>query len=267
MKYFCLFLAVVIMIVVAGCSRLEPDGDIITTQATIETTVGKATEPDEPLSDDLVWIVEPTLEYDIIMYCSHCDVFFGHNYDADSEFDVPMPIFSDILDYMGQPTGELHESHAKYSISGGIVWVYDHELKLFGWFQHVSLDIGVVYELYPMSEFAERFPEEVNKIKTVRQYDTTVAIIDGIFSPGDGYSGTAVAYGNEFVTDFVYPMQTNPGKQQTSIMSIHDDDRKYGIIDENGHFLVPLGFGLISTITETTAFVNSNGKWGIIDIS
>ncbi|MCL2633250.1 MAG: hypothetical protein FWD34_01915 [Oscillospiraceae bacterium] len=214
------------------------------------------------------WVVEPTLEYDVISYCSYCDVFYGFDYSENnmSEYDMPLNY---ILNEMGQLTGEFHEPHPKYSLPGGIVWVYDPDLDLFGWFQHISPDVGAIYELYPMSEFAERFPKEVDRIRTVRRYDTTVSTRGSEFLPGEGYSGDAVMYGNEFITEFEYIMQTNLGKEQMSIVAINRDgdgseEGKYGIVNKDGVIIVPFESWVIVTISETTAFANKDGKWGII---
>ncbi|MDR2532743.1 MAG: DUF6273 domain-containing protein [Oscillospiraceae bacterium] len=208
------------------------------------------------------WVVEPTLEYDWVNYCTFCDVFIAFiNTESENYSTI-------IIDEAAQPTGEIHEPHPKYSMPGERVWVYDPDLDLFGWFQHINLDVGAIYELYPMNEFTEHFPKESDRIRTVRRYDTTMSTRGYEFFPGQGYSGDAVMYGNEFITDFIYPMQSKLGRQQMNIISIHDGDgndgSNYGIMNKDGVLIVPFESWLLVTISETTAFANKNGKWGII---
>jgi len=231
--------------------------------------------PVEPAPDPetgYTWVVEPTLEYEWINYCALCNMFVTTVYTAEPGNEAIFPDDNyttfELDRITGQFTGEIHESHQKYSVSGMVIWVYDPDLDLFGWFQWISMDVGVIYELYPMSEFAEHFPKEFDRIRTVRRYDTTVATRGSEFLPGEGYSGDAVMYGDKFITDFEYDMQSNPGRQQPSIISIHDSDgndgSNYGIMNKDGVLIVPFDSWMLVTITETTAFANRNGKWGII---
>jgi hypothetical protein len=221
--------------------------------------------PVEPIPAWL-WLVEPTLEYAWIEYCAHCDMFLAAFNTFDPYIEYPDDNYTAFeLDRItGQPTGTIHKVHNRTGEKTWASWVYDPDLDLFGWFQWFSLD----YELYPMSEFAERFPNEVDRIRTVRRYDTTVSTRGSEFLPGEGYSGDAVMFGNEFITDFIYITQSNPGKEQMNITAVNhsdgNDGGKHGIINKDGVWLVPFESWSLVTISETTAFAGIDGKWGII---
>jgi hypothetical protein len=219
-------------------------------------------EPETPNEPAFTWLVEPVLEYDWIFSCDYCDMFVGMNFDDGAEYN--MPLLFDELDYMGQLTGELHESHLKYELPGNKAWLYDPDLDLFGWYQWISLEADPLLELKPMSEFAEHFPDEVDTIKLVRRVDTTMR--NGSFiNWEEAWSDSAVAFGNEFVTDFIFYIGGH-GKEQQNIMSLPDTDSNFGVINKNGETIVPFIFNYLTLIDENTAFarLGAEDNWGII---
>jgi hypothetical protein len=220
-------------------------------------------EPEpEIIEHGFTWLVEPVLEHEMVAYCSHCDVYYWFDSDDyDLEVDYIPPIKREIDRTTGLLTGETYPNHSTYEFPGGIVWLYDPDLDLFGWYQW-HWDVTLV--LKPMSEFAEHFPDEVDTIKPVWRVDTAM-FEENNFDWDGVWTGTAIAYGNEFLTDFINGMSA-AGRRQ-NIICLIDDDRQFGIMDKNGEMIIPFMFSWITLIDENTAFarLERDDFWGIIN--
>jgi hypothetical protein len=204
--------------------------------------------PVEPVPEPAwSWIVEPTLEYDWLYYCGGHDVF---NTGSGEGID----------EKTGLPTAEYCGTHS----GGKYMWLYDAELDLFASFHQLSGGAEWT-EWIPMNEFEIYFPNEVDTIKAVCFVDSTNPLEGGgmVYHHEGAFFGTAVAVGNNFITDSVYTDAGNGRAAYNAITAVNGDNM-HGIINRNGDIIVPFEFDELLLISETTAFANSNGKWGII---
>jgi hypothetical protein len=230
------------------------------------------TPPDSPVPG-YVWLVEPTFEFvgfGGIHYCRGCDFFLGvhhyHNEGIEHPGHCELPedekntVEMILCERTGEPTGEYHDPNCLGGPPLGD-WLYDPNLDLFG---YVLYDTELLTVLHPRSEFAEHFPDDIDTIKRVRRIDSTY---NPLWQPHT--VTTAVAFGNEFVTDFVF-FQHNAsyGRPQKTVITVtYEEQEGMYIVYKDGTILVSLGdwaWGL-RLISENTAFVpDGNGKWGII---
>jgi hypothetical protein len=213
------------------------------------------------------WIVEPSFDY-WLFYCSVYDAFV-----ANGEYILN--------ESTGLPTKEKYTcEYTNWETDGhdNRKWAYDPELDLFGWVRWRPDGIGT-FEMHPMKEFAERFPDEVDRIKLVFRIDSTVRHIeDGVEylstagmieykSTTETVDGHAVAFGNEFITDFIYAdFATNTRTTQVIGVPQWISSGKWGvgIMNKHGDVLVDFMFDALLTISENTAFARIGDYWGII---
>jgi hypothetical protein len=207
------------------------------------------------LDYEFVWLVEPTLEFDWFGYCYLHDVFLGHG-----AFTVD--------ERTGLSTGEVHHAHGG---NDRYEWIYDPELDMMG--IAGSLYHGTPMRLYPRSEFAERFPDYAECMKTVYSVDSSMndATEWGDDLPPEAYSRAAVAVGSEFVTDFIYNDRANDfwirhGRSVADKIEAIDENGFHGIINRFGSALMPFVFDGIQLIDDNTAFAQIDGLWGIVII-
>jgi hypothetical protein len=228
----------------------------VSTSAVTESTTESITRLDEPNIDNdkffvesITWIVEPTLAYDNIFYCS-CGTFVAINDNHWQDIDTR--------------TGRLTEdSHGH----GGMIfiWVYDPQRDLFG-NKYAVIAMSEI-NLHPKIEFAERFPEAVNQIMIVHEVDSSKRVPH--FQQGEefaeeAFSGRiAIAYNGKFVTDFDF-VGHNRGAGKTLVTIVKDG--KHGVIDKNGNVVIDFILDEIIIIDDKTAFAMYNGKYGIISI-
>ena len=214
-------------------------------------------------SDDLVWVVEPTLDYEGIVYCGQCGFF---TMSDDGWYDIQLDPKT------GKKIGDEHLGHG----GGYGRWIYDPVRDLMGLVHSIEGDAGV--RIYPINEFATHFPDAVNQVNLVYNVDSSLRekhdydedhyaewLLD------EAYSGKcAVAVGSRFVTEFTYDFVgemwgTGYGWWTPDSVTVRLGD-KYSIIGRDGIPMIPFVVDNIVRIDEGTAFAALGGRYGILDI-
>jgi hypothetical protein len=152
-------------------------------------------------------------------------------------------------------------------------WFYDADLGLFG--RHTSSCSHSVIEMYPIAEFAERFPHDADYVLIANLVDSTLRggeeYGDREWFADEAILGkTAVFYKGEFVTEFASPGECHDfqwhgrGRLTTAVIALHRDG-KQGIVNRRGETLVPFIFEELLVIDNYTAFAYvGDYHWGII---
>jgi len=203
----------------------------------------------------LVWVVEPTLEYDFIYHCC----FFSTG-DHSGEF-------------IDSATGLIIDWPQDLAFGHGSVqgWVYDPEVSLFG--------LGGVGDyssimLLSIDEWTDLFAQfgEQHGLMIVQLVDSSIRAVTEFSSeylPDYAHSGKfAVMLNGIFITNFIFDGGSLPGLGSeilyyTIPMQIGDT---WGFIDKNGDVAIPFLFEHIVRIDDETAFVRYNGRYGILNI-
>jgi hypothetical protein len=235
-------LMVVAGLAVAMLYFLAPDNDVAPPHATD--------------IDGVTWLVGPNrAENAHILYCEFCDEFV-----ATSPF-CPLSHDTYIVDEKtAEITEQLHDLHS----GNPAIWVYEPEEDLFGLFYTGRIELM----LFPRSEFALHFPDEVNSLNRVWQIDAQfVQQVEDreLFSRLPNEMPNAVAIGGDFLTDFDYYFNIS-GRRQRDIIEVRNNDWKTGIIDRSGNLRVPLAFDSVLIIDATSAFALIGDYRGIIAI-
>ncbi|MCL1866136.1 MAG: WG repeat-containing protein, partial [Oscillospiraceae bacterium] len=218
----------------------------------------KLTVGDVPTAPEYAWIVEPQYEYDRFFYCYYDNRFIAVGI-GDYEY----------LPVVDEKNGELITDYGcTHGFDSGRMWVYDPNHDLFGYY--LKDDCGGYYiEREIMPYFKETFPDETDKIKVVGRVNFAMCdAAPGGFKPNpEAFSGYAVYFGNEPVTDYIFKggkESMKSGRRLAEITSVIDQSDKQGVVDKNGKVILPFDFDEVMLISETTAFVCVDGKWGIV---
>ena len=220
-------------------------------------------ETNEDVNTKIKWVVAPELEYDKIYYCSDCGLFgpdFSHE--------------GDILDpktgLVTRDKNIIGNGWQGHSIGRG-EWLYDETKGLYGIY---FTDAGGDYlEMCSKDIFGETIPfsyytdamlafrkADFSKIKQVdSEWDFIEYDLSGAYI-GDKY---ALAYGTNFITDFVYD-EYDAGHH---VFAVRMNGKWWGIIDKFGITIAPFIFEDIILIDDSTAFAKYNGKYGILEIA
>jgi len=242
-----------------------------------EDMMDSGTEPvdfdTESIASNLPWIVEPSLAYDMLFHCSE------HGYVT---FNITRFEEYVIDERTGQSTGEFHGAHCG---PGMILWFYDPMKSQFGAYRMFGATDYVELEIYPMDEFAIRFPEYMDRILAVRLVNTSyirkeiiyedenyveyrVYFEDGAFLD----DRQAIAYGGRILSDFIFDGVADARDWGMSVSYVFKNvipvskDGKWGFLDRNGNDVVPFVFDDIVT-NGNTAFALYNGVYGILELS
>jgi hypothetical protein len=246
-------------------------------QNVTSATFEPPTPPEVPDIAGVTWLVEPTLDYEL-GFCRECNVFLGPLIDGYYENGI----YTDVRHAVDERTGELTNEviHCTHGERHGSAWVYDPELELFGYVEWERFEGNSFfsYEVFPIGEFAQRFPEAVGVMTTVTRIDSSMRHI--CWSEGDEYlpveamyGGFAVAVGSEIVTDFIYTNSGEEYRSQNFFATALDREsgdytfnQRSGVICRNGETIVPFEFWLILLIDDSTAFalISDRHNWGII---
>ena len=236
-------------------TEIETVQELTTTPEVIEI-LETAENPVENTARAIAWLVPPSLDYKEIWYCCMCDVF--------AELDANGALIDKI-------TGELQQrGHGGHGSPFFPRWVYDEERGLFG--RAGTFAKGSAVEVFPIDEFAQRFPENINDVHVVYLADSSERF-DDMMHGGEGltpeaYKGKcALARGNVFITDFIYGNESFINGIEVSGSFTMVIDGKYGIIDEDGDVIVPFDFDDLRRIDKSSAFAKFDGKYGIISVS
>jgi len=138
------------------------------------------------------WIIEPILEYDNIIFCSMC------GYTANT--------FSFVIDKF---TGQIIRHHDGHGGPYYREWLYDFENKLFG---ERNFGWGEEINIHYINQFSASFTPYINTLNYVRQIDFASTVREEnnwgeiSYNKGEKYENSkyAIAYGNSFLTDFIY---------------------------------------------------------------
>lgn len=203
-----------------------------------------------PISaDNYEWIIEPTLNYDDIIYYESMAEYAAFK-GSDSVIIKP----DDIIQ------GKLVETEVPgMGIGGGIV-VYDIERKIWG---SIHFDSGETYVFKTITDAINYTKNHSNLADTFPVLSITVEDItsDNFVSNYEINWEYAFATTDGFVTDFIfdetdgYPHTNNPAVMQNN---------KWGFIDKTGELIIPYEFDDAISIDNERAFVKQNGKWGVI---
>ena len=218
----------------------EPAGDISPFLAELDAQIA-ALQPTEPGQRGLVWVVQPTLEYERIAYCLMCEMF------TDS--------FQEEIDRTTGRVVGIHHGHG-----GWQDLVYDPDRGLLG--LGGSVHDGDL-QMYPLGAT----PWNIQGLRHIERVDSSRRIDTwGVeMLADDAYTGEfAVMYHETFVTDFLFFAGADAphGLNLIAMRSGH----AWGLIDNNGNTVVPFVFEHIIPISEGTAFAMYNERYGILDL-
>ena len=219
------------------------------------STVIIATQPDLTL----IWRVEPTLDFEMILLCNHCG-FFAFTYNQSN----PMLI----NEITGETTG--------YLTGGGFgvtQLLYDEALGLFG--EYYGDESGDELSWHTASEFLSTFPYFANNLNLFYGIDSTKIIVtygeNPMWNIVEALTGSiALAHGTDFVTGFYFEdgewSDWRDGQRWNHTAVAVRQGGNWGIIDINGNVVAPFIFEHAITIDSYTAFVKYNGFYGILYI-
>ena len=146
----------------------------------------------------------------------------------------------------GEETGESCRHGEEWT-----AFVYDSEKDLFG-VQHIS-SIDSSFEFYSKEEFESEYSDYMNSINPFSDYKN-----------GELSGKIALAYGCDFVSDFIYD-DVERWRPPNDIIAVSVDG-KWGIIDSEGKIAVPFVLEHTISIDSTTAFAKYDGLYGIISL-
>jgi hypothetical protein len=223
-----------------------------------------------PSDTGLAWLVEPTLSYDSIDYCQHCDVF--NNYEFEQHADSSN-IGTKLNALRRAEFSDVGSLWLCWGHGGGYPnYMYDEKTGLYG--AYYSDEDGQSFTMQQRSDFFQQNPHRVNrplafqkididKVKTSVNYDGHEWLTDYDFSDAYISSKYAIAYNGAFVTDFIYDDYDRNTFFDTIAVKLNN---KWGILDKNGNISVSFEFDHITFIDENTAFAKFNGRYGVLDI-
>ncbi len=207
------------------------------------------------------WIVAPILQYDSIAWCPKCGYCTGD--------------FMYMIDEnTGALTGSEHLGHG----GAAFHWIYDTQRSLFG--KAGGSEDGAFIEMYPIEELAQRYPEATDRLNMVFAVNFSEENIESDMSSEwlspEAYTGkSAVMYGNEFISGFIYdnsyewgdrgPDNTNKIFALSNPITVAAvrQNGKWGLLDINGDVLMPFDYEHILIIDNDTVFAKTNGAYGI----
>ena len=217
-------------------------------------------------NSNVVWIVEPTLDVEGIRFAGTDGAFVARGFPSSLERIVD------------PNTGRLSGEERFFTIGDSSAnFVFDRERNLFG----THWDSSPI-ELYPMSEFSRHFPDSTNIVNVFYTIDPSQGYTGGYAglrwsSVGKG----AVAFGNSFVTEFIYDVDCGGvgsqriyggtsfirgGNSINPLVAAVSLEGRWGIVDHNGITVVPHEFEHILIIDNASAFAKFNGRYGILQI-
>jgi len=255
-KYFLAALISLCCLTATACTKNEPFDELpddIEDEPTLSEPVFEESE--------LVWRVEPTLDYDKIVFCGWCNTFtVGDHYGFRIDIETGLTI--------EEPWVFGHGGDEKY-------FLYDEAKGLYG---HYSCQPGdYELKLWPADEFLLNMDwysdriiafQKINSDR-IRKVDSGDEWTEYDFSEAYISEKFAIAHGIVLVSDFIYDNDGSYNSDfycyvKNSIAMILND--KWGVLDTEGNVIVPFDFEDILLIDEETAFAKTNGKYGILEI-
>jgi len=205
----------------------------------------------------VTWLVPPTFAYEEVLHCP------AHGFLAYGGY------------WIDEKTGKRTGESCGHGV-GSTVFLYDAREDLFG--SHHRSETDSTFKFYSKEEFEAEYNFSMNNVNHFSGIDSTkvkqvpIYAKDGEeilfyeFEIEDGaFSGKiAVAYGCDFVTDFIYD-EVERWRKPNDIIAVSADGR-WGILDKEGNIAVPFVFDHAISIDDTTAFAKYNGRYGIISL-
>ena len=189
--------------------------------------------PPAPDIQGVTWLVPPTFEYEEVLYCPFHGFLALGGYWIDEK--------------TGEETGE--------SCGHGVGWtafLYDAHKNLFG--ADSSNEQDSSFEFYSKEEFEAEYYVYMDNVNPFYGFDD------------DAYNDKiAIAYGCDFITDFIYD-KAEHWRRLNDIIAVAIED-KWGILDKEGNIAVPFVFDHAISIDNTTAFAKYEGLYGIISLT
>ena len=213
-----------------------------------------------PDIDGVIWLVPPTFLYDDFIYCPSHDSF------------KPRGGF-----FVDENTGAETDESCEHGVNW-TTFLYDEQKNVYG--ELDSGDSGSSFEFYPKSKFEAKYSHLMNNVNPFSSVDSKkfkrilgadandggedavyyeIEVEDGAFK-----GKVAIAYGADFVSDFIYD-DTLHWRRINDIIAISFDD-KWGFVNNRGEIVVPFVFEHALSIDDATAFVKYGGRYGIISI-
>ena len=204
-------------------------------------------------TNNIVWVVEPTLEYDSIFLCS-CGLFVIGDW---GNWQIISP-------ETGQIIGPYLDGHG-WDLT---LQVFDPILNLFGDPGYGGEMIYLLW-MHPLNEVLQRYPHYANFLTAIESVDSSMrdyhTAWDGIWdlSP-QAYSGSfAAMYNGQFITDFIFDGFNRGFRADVIPVSLNG---RWGLIDRHANETTPFVFDNLWVIDNATAFARYNGRYGILDV-
>lgn len=261
---------IVLLALLTACADKSPvqesvSGDETTADIALDGAL-QSGEPENtesepaPGIDGIVWIVPPTFLYDDFIYCPAHDSFMSSG-----------GLFID------EKTGEETDESCAHGVSW-TYFLYDEQNDIFG--AYISSDGDPSFKFYTKAEFESEFSDRMNNVNPFFSIDSTKFVqlthtyidTDGEEIPyyeyvveDGGFTGNAaIAYGIDFVSDFIYD-DTEIWRRFNNIIAVSVDD-KWGILNDRGEVVAPFIFDHAISIDDSTAFVKYERRYGIISV-
>jgi len=272
-KILLIILAIVILL--AGCSH-ESNG--VSVDENGESKQENQQEAEVTTENNIVWRVQPTLEYESIARCGMCDNTF-----LDGE---------DQLVAIDPQTGRPNKHHCELMTTSGVMFapfVYDIQRGLFGhpgsgymygrggggWIMEYMIGmhpLGAIDEsILSGSDWAPIYM--LNRIEGFIAVESVDSSKREEFEDDedrefrltpDAHSGKyALMYNREFVTDFIFDGTI---KLNDDVYAVRTEDN-WGAMDRNGDPILPFEFEHFLRIDDYAAFAKYSGAYGILDLS
>ena len=216
-------------------------------------------------NSNLVWIIEPELEYDYIYYCASCNLFGSDPY---SNINIaPLERDSNLLNIPIHLPKFYSDGSAYVSVGHGVMttwYFYDDEKDVFVVFRRSENGSDINY--YTADNFINYGLIAIKKIDSenvgFENFEGWLGL-DGTYV-GDKY---ALMYGNKFITDFIFEDFKSRGVRYfpKDFIDIKYNG-KYGVINKNGNVAISFIFEDIEFINDDAAFAKYNGKYGVLDL-
>ena len=221
---------------------------------------------------NLVWLIEPGLEYDRIFYCAWCRMnLFGTEPEARADFDIScFDNDENILNFKTNLNKFMYDNGSAYvSVGHG----YSTQFYFFDEAKEIFLvywvgDGGAGLEYYTNSGFLPG-----NRLTAIRKIDSEkIKTEENDWGEEEYYLDDAsiggkyaLMYGGKFITDFIYEDYESRGSRYTvSDLIDVQFNGKIGIVDKNGSVAIPFLFDDIEFIDDNTAFAKYDGKYGVL---
>jgi len=250
-----IFVMILIFSFFTGCGEInnEPVGVIPSTVMSVNPMI----ETDE---HGLVWVVEPILEYERILYCVYHQSYNAYGPGVYGILNTKTGLITDDKDNFGHPCG----GHGGTSFT----FLFDEEKELF--IRWITGDHEEELNIYSYDDFPSNQLNAFRKVNSEKIQELEYAPFGGKeYDFSQAYAGNkyALAFGVKYITDFIYdraPWGYSGGQERGYAITLILDG-KFGIFHKEGEPATPFIFDDIIIIDKDTAFVKYNGKYGILD--